>query len=339
MLSPILLLPIGLFLVYLINVYRSFARNVAAAKQSGIPYVVLPIHTFNRVWLLTHRLWLPFLRRIPGSSNWIKYRPPLLNAISNDTQTNTSSFLEPEFTWRERYKSFERFNSDLFLLVSPGSIGLYVADPEVITQIVTRRNDFPKPIAIYRSVDLFGKNVVSTEGSIWRHHRKITAPPFTEKNNHMVWTESLHQAQSMITSWVGEDGNDKLTIWTVAADAMRLSLYVISRAGFGVQLKWPHEEKMRGALEKDGETSGGKAPPGHTLPYKDALSSLLENVIWLILLPRWILKYSPLKIHRLSYQALVEWGKYMTEMYVAKRAEVAKGEATEGMDLMGKLCL
>lgn len=63
---------------------------------------------------------------------------------------------------------------------------LHVADAEAIAQITTRRNDFPKPIGMYSSIDLFGKNVVSTEGAFWRHHRKITSPPFTEKNNHLV---------------------------------------------------------------------------------------------------------------------------------------------------------
>jgi cytochrome P450 len=250
--------------------------------------------------------------------------------------TSLSRFLDPEFGWNEKYDAFQRLGSDIFLLVAPGANSLHVADPEVTIQIVTRRNDFPKPTKLYKSVDVFGKNVVSTEGSIWRHHRKITAPPFTEKNNHLVWTESLYQAQSMITSWIGSEGNDTRTISTLAADAMRLSLHVISRAGFGVRLKWPHEENASSDSEKDGEISSAKVPPGHTLAYKDALGTLLENIIWVFLFPRWLLQNSPLKMHKMAYNAYIEWGKYMNEMYHAKRAEVAKGGTTEGMDLMGK---
>ncbi|KAI9702648.1 MAG: hypothetical protein M1820_006154 [Bogoriella megaspora] len=317
MVSPILLLPVGLLIVYLISVYRSLVRNITTAKQSGIPYVVLPVYTFNRLWLLTHRLWLPLLKKTPGSSSWV-------------------GFLDPEFIWHERYDSFKSFNSDIFLLVTPGSNHLYVADAEVVSQIVTRRNDFPKPIEMYKSVDLFGKNVVSTEGSIWRHHRKITSPPFTEKNNYLVWKESLHQAQSMITNWVGKDGKGDRTIWTVAADTMRLSLHVISRAGFGVRLRWPHEEGVTEMSEGEGRNSAG-IPPGHTLAYKDALGTLLENILWVMLMPSWLLKRSPFKIHKVAWESYVEWGKYMNEMYAAKRAEVRKGETTEGMDLMGAL--
>ena len=250
-----------------------------------------------------------------------------LSLIAFDVRSQLTfiySFADPGFHWRERYGSYKHFNSDIFLMVSPGANHLYVADADVISQIVARRNDFPKPTEIYKSLDIFGKNVVTTEGSIWRHHRKITSPPFTEKNNHLVWTESLYQAQSMLTGWTGRDGNKERTIWTVADDAMRLSLHVISRAGFGVRLEWPHEEK-----------GNAEAPPGHTLTYQQALGALLDNILWVVIAPRWFLKYSPLQVHKQSYEALVEWTKYMNEMHVSKRVEVSKGETTEGLDLMG----
>lgn len=202
---------------------------------------------------------------------------------------------------------------------------LIVADAEAVNQITTRRNDFPKPIEIYSSVDLFGKNVVSTEGAYWRHHRKITSPPFTEKNNHLVWVESLHQAQSMMTSLVGEGQNESGPLKNVAAEAMRLSLHVISRAGFGVRLEWPHEEV------------NSQIPKGHTLTYKIALERLLENIIVVMLTPKWLLRSSPFQLHKVANEAYVEWGKYMREMYQDKRDEVKSGETREGMDLMGAL--
>ena len=77
------------------------------------------------------------------------------------------------------------------MTVSPGGILLFTADADVITEMVgTRRNDFPKPSHFYRSVNIYGKNVVSSEGALWRQHRRITSPPFTEKNNHLVWVSS-----------------------------------------------------------------------------------------------------------------------------------------------------
>jgi len=212
------------------------------------------------------------------------------------------------------------------MLVSPGKNTLHVADAEAISQITSRRNDFPKPTELYSSVDIFGKNVVSTEGQIWRHHRKITSPPFTERNNHLVWLESLHQAQAMMSGWIGKTEAVSKPVKDVSENAMRLSLNVISRAGFGVRLTWPHEEG-----------SDQSVPEGHTLTYKDALSTLLENIIVVMLTPRWLLTNSPFKLHKVANESFVEWGKYMREMYHGKRAEVASGETREGMDLMGAL--
>ncbi|KAL9093516.1 MAG: hypothetical protein Q9165_003911 [Trypethelium subeluteriae] len=255
-----------------------------------------------------------------------------------DHPANVHSFLRPGMAWFERYETFKRLNSDIYLLVTPSRIALSVADAEVINQIVTRRNDFPKPTYMYRSIDIYGKNVITTEGSVWRQHRKITAPPFSETNNRLVWTESLHQAQAMMTNWVGKDGRGDRTVHTVDADAMRLSLHVISRAAFGRRVKWPHEEREESNAEKGGETDRPEVPPGHTMAYKEALQDLLEHVIWLVILPQWFLRNSPFKVHRRAHEALLEWGKYMNEIYTEKRAEVVNGETTgDRIDLMGAL--
>ncbi|GAB7360880.1 hypothetical protein MBLNU230_g0866t1 [Neophaeotheca triangularis] len=309
MFSHVTLAIAGLTITYGLLTYRAFQRNLAEAKKSGVPYICMPFYNFNPFWLVTHRLWLPILSKLPAS--WIQ---PWIN------------YTEPDWLWLDQYKTFADHDSDLVMLVSPGKNTLYVADPQACSQITTRRNDFPKPIEMYKSVDLFGKNVVSTEGSVWRHHRKITSPPFTEKSNQVVWRESLHQAQVMVEGWMPKGVADSGPVWDVASQAMRLSLHVISRAGFGVRLTWPHEVD-----------SDQKVPEGHTLTYKDALSLLLENIIVVMLTPHWLLKRSPLKFHQVAWESFVEWGKYMQEMYRDKREEVRKGESREGLDLMGAL--
>lgn len=263
--------------LYFYNYYRCFARNLAAAKASNLVYVIEPVYVFQRFWLITHRIWMPLLYMLPR-----KYTDPWLD------------FLSPDWLWKHLHGPFEKLGTDMFLTVSPGRNVLWCANASAISQITTRRNDFPKPIEIYGSVDVYGKNVVSTEGAIWRQHRKITSPPFTEKNNHLVWAESLHQAQSMVKSWVGPDGLGNRTIAKVADDTMRLSLHVISRAGFGVRLLWPGIEDTVGKEEiKANGPAAGQAttdiPKGHRMSYTDALGSLLHNILWLFLLPRWLL--------------------------------------------------
>jgi len=235
-------------------------------------------------------------------------------------------YMEIDHIWMQGYAPFRQFGSDSFVIVSPTKNTLYVADAEAVVHITTRRNDFPKPLEMYGGIDVYGKNVVSLEGQMWRHHRKITSPPFTEKNNQLVWKESVHQAESMIIQWVGKDGHASGPISTGAEDAMRLSLHVISRAGFGVQLEWPHEETHQAI------------PNGHTLSYKAAIETLLHKLFVVMLTPRWLLRNSPLQFHKTAYEALTEWGKYMREIYDAKRKEVKEGSSASGnLDLMGAL--
>ena len=141
----------------------------------------------------------------------------------------------------------------------------------------------------------------------------------------MVWRESLHQGQSMMSGWLKPDDNASGPLKDIAAQSMRLSLHVISQSGFGVRLQWPHEQETE------------PVPEGHTLSYKESLSTLLENMIVVMLTPKWILRNSPLRFHSVANEAYTEWGKYMREMYEQKRKEVKSGESSEGMDLMGTL--
>lgn len=308
MLSYVALAALGLAFLYVVNTYRAFQVNLAAAKESGIPYICMPVFTFNRFWLITHKLWLPLIQRLLPSvwtESWIDYA-------------------RPDFAWDRQRSPFKELGCDLVMMVAPGKNVVYVADPRANSQITTRRNDFPKPIWQYLAVDIYGKNVVSTEGSIWRMHRKITSPPFTEKNNVLVWEESLGQAQSMMTELVGNQDRST-SIWNVSSEAMRLSLHVISRAGFGVQLHWPHEN------------TDDSIPEGHTMTYKGALETLLHRLLAIIVTPRWLLERSPLKFHKDAYESVTEWGKYMQEMYDQKRSELKYGENREGMDLFGAL--
>lgn len=191
--------------------------------------------------------------------------------------------LDPEWAYRLGYKPFAEVGSDVFFVVSAGSIKAFIANAEVITQITTRRNDFPKPLHMYRRLDIYGKNLVSTEGSAWRIHRKLTAPSFGEKNNELVFLESIHHAQCLLELWTGPDGRGNKTVKDPATDTMRFALFVISRAGFDVRVAWPHEENNVSAENTTGKDSifaGTAIPPGHKMNYREALSTLLDNIMW-----------------------------------------------------------
>ena len=268
MASTILLTVLVLILAYALKLGRQFSLNLTAAKASGITYTIVPFLTVNRLYMLACIILIPLMRILPK-----KWTEPWFD-------------LTLEWGWDRRYEPFKRFGSDTFIAVSPERNVLYTADPDVINQITTRRNDFPKALEVYESLKIYGKNVVTSEGQSWKHHRKIVQPPFTEKNNHLVWKETLTQTRAMVNSW-----NRRSTIYTIAEDAMRLSLHVISKAGFGVQMQWPDQDEA----DRNGHANGKEARPenvlpvGHTMSYTDALGTLLHNVIILLAVPRFLI--------------------------------------------------
>ncbi|EXJ88924.1 hypothetical protein A1O3_01988 [Capronia epimyces CBS 606.96] len=323
--SSLVIAVVALVVYCVVNTYVSFRQNLDRAKRSGIPYVTVPVYYLNRLWLLTHTLWLPLLAKLPCSwTRWV-------------------DFCIPDFTHRCSIEVFRRVGADTFLVVSPGGIMMHTADPAVISQITTRRNDFPKPTDIYRSLDIYGKNVVSTEGAMWRQHRKATSPPFTEKNNHLVWAESIDQASAMLASWLGPAGKGDKTVDRVMDDTMRLSLYVISRAGFGRKLEWPSTD-AKADVDSDYidhskiKNQGIDRDAGHSMSYTYAIHCLLDNILLQFLLPRWLMDNLPSKTVRKANEAYLEWGNYMKEAVASKKESLEAGaEDQDQLDLLGQL--
>lgn len=195
--------------------------------------------------------------------------------------------MDPEWSYRLGHWPFEQLGSDVFIVASPTKLTAFVADAEVVTQITTRRNDFPKPLELYHRLDIYGKNLVSTEGSDWRMHRKLTAPSFGEKNNELVFIETLHNTQSLLRLWTGPEGIESKTLKDAATDTMRWALYIISGAGFNLRVKWPHEEEEEPKVveAEDSVFMSSQVPPGHKMTYREALSELLHNIMWTMIGP------------------------------------------------------
>lgn len=260
----------ALAVLYFLNYCKCLAANIKAAKRSGIPYLVLPWNKFNPFWIVAGNTLYPYIDKLPKSwtQSWLPY-------------------LRVEWLYESKYEPFKQLGSDVLFLVSSSTKHLYVANPEAIVDITSRRLDFPKPLEMYKTLQLYGANVVVTEGQLWRRHRKTTAPSFSEKNNRVVWDESLKQAQAVVTHWTGGHDSSR-SLHDMAEDFMSLSLHIISKAGFGVRVLWPHEESAGEGDEQDERFASNKPPPGHTMSYKEAMSKLMKNVIWIPLCPRWL---------------------------------------------------
>lgn len=245
---------------------------------------------------------------------------------------HTFRFLDLEWVWLKPYEMYEMMGSDAFFVVSYKENMLYVSDATALDQITKSRVNFPKPTRVYKLLEIFGTNVVTTEGSVWRHHRKITSTPFTEKSNLHDWEESIHQTQSMITAWMGSNTirSDKIT--KLSPDIMRLTLHVIGRAGFGVHMLWPHEQKE---TKESSDLGGSSIWPGHKMSFYDSLNQLLHNIQWVLIVPDWLRPHTPWKTITKTDEAYKEYGVYMNEIYAQKKQDIREGKTWPGLDMLG----
>ena len=300
----------------ILNYVLPLLRNIQVARSTGLKYVVVPWYAYNRVTaLLLHRTVARVL-------NAYLPEPPMTSGRRLVTST---------WPWKFRYAPFAALGTDTFWTVAPGGNILHTADANVIADITSRGADFPKPTVLYKSVDIYGKNVVSSEGVMWRQHRKLVAPAFTEKNSQLVFNETLEQTEAMLDLWQGLDGDAK-TLRTVGEDTMRLSLNVIGRAGLGRKMGWP--SSLKGVEGSDeGETMNN-----HKLSFTESLHYLLKNIFFVMIFPKWLLRQAPSPRMRKTLDSYYEWAAYMREMLATKRKAVEAGEyETATIDLIGNL--
>jgi cytochrome P450 len=176
---------------------------------------------------------------------------------------------------------------------------VYTSSAEAIHQIMSKRDAFPKPTEAYNILEMYGKNVLTTEGAEWRMHRRITAASFNERNAALVFAESIDQTQGLITQWLGADGKGDKTIKTIEHDTMSLMLHIIGYVGFGLRLLWPGQTLPADADPKLAKYSTLEPPEGYSLNFEDALAHTLEHILILLLVPKWLLsKYSTPPRHR-----------------------------------------
>lgn len=185
----------------------------------------------------------------------------------------------------------------------PSGNVLFVNDASLIHQVASSREKFPKKASDYMVLNVFGRNIVTTEGSEWRRHRKAMAPGFNEGNNRLLFGQTIMQCQSMIGHWMTDgkktaDGEylSSMTIESLPDDTMRIALYVITAVGFGVRLLWPGV-KVKEAPGGENYDSGLITYPdvpedGHTMTFQASIKEVLESIFLILLFPMWLLSKS-----------------------------------------------
>lgn len=267
-------------------------RNYNEARKCDLPILITPISVLNPVWTLSQHFAGPLLERLPfGLGGFALY-------------SGLAWMFKARYSFQEKY-------GPAFIIVTPEEIELVIADAEAADEILNRRKDFIKPEKMYKPLEIFGPNVDTVNGEDWQRHRKITTPPFNERNSSHVWRESLSQASGMLKSWTAT-GNKGVT--SLTADTLTLALHVLTSAGFGKSYAF------------DGGLT--KLSDGHTLSYRDSLRKILDNIFGTIIitsvgLPSALL---PRKLTELK-SAISEFREYMVKMVEEEKSSVRRVEA------------
>ncbi|KFY26979.1 hypothetical protein V493_03762 [Pseudogymnoascus sp. VKM F-4281 (FW-2241)] len=321
MVSLLVMVLAALPLYWAFSKFTRFRRNLNDAKSTGLPYVIQPVFPITLFWIISGELWMKLINKT-CPDRWHR---------------SWSKFLSPDWSWNELYEAHRELGTDTFITVSPVKNMMWIADADVIHQVTSRQVAFPKPIKDYKVLDIYGRNVVTTEGPEWRMHRKATAPGFNEKNNSLVFTESVAQAQGMVRKWMDGSDTSSPTLTDIPTDSMRVALHIISAMGFGVRLLWPGD--VFSTEDKDsGLIHMGDKPVGeHTMSFERALATVLDDIFVLMLTPRWLLRIAPVKRAKRAWESYKNWKLYMEELLEKKVEAELAGEKTLGMDIMGSL--
>ncbi|KAI5861196.1 cytochrome P450 [Durotheca rogersii] len=321
MIGAVPLLLIAAVFYCLFNIVSGLSTNIAAAKRSGLPYFVVPLSPWNRVGQIFHKFWVPVYRLLPRRC-W----------------EDIVVVFDPNWHYVLNHKAFAKLGNT-FLLVSPGTIVCFTENANVLHQITSKREAFPKPTEAYAILGQYGQNVVTLEGSAWRMHRKITSASFNEKNASLVFRESVSQTKGLINLWLGPDGLGNKTFKTIEQDTASLMLNIIANIGFGLKILWPGEEFPADADPRLAKYATQEPPPGYTMSFGNALARTLDYLILLLIVPKWILRVVPIKHAKVAVEAESNFVGYLNQFLQEKIDDVRKGNNSgeQGLDIMGSL--
>ncbi|TFK72489.1 cytochrome P450 [Pluteus cervinus] len=165
---------------------------------------------------------------------------------------------------------------------------------------------------------IFGMNLVTAQGDLWRKHRRVVGPAFSNDLYQLVWQETYNIYQEMIED-EGWSKVDTLDVSVVQTLTSKLALLVIGNCGFGFNFHWSEPP-----TSVDGSTS-----------IQRALHIVTEWHILDVFCPRWLsdLPVPIFKKYRAAYKQLMDF----MHAQVAERRDLVQGGTQLRMDVFTML--
>lgn len=285
---------------YIVYTFICLETNTRKARAMNVPFIRIPIDVHNVFWLIFQPLVWRILAWVPvQSSSW----PDFVR------------FSRRGWHFQDKSRTHLRFGP-VWALVTPVAVHLHFADPHAIQDIFSRRHDFVRPVEDYKLLEVYGPCLSTASFDDWPRHRKPLAAPFNESIMKFVWEQSLSQAGAMLRSWTGPNA-EEAGIPSVQKDTRTLSLNVLAATGFRKSYNF--------------HGSADKPVAGEARNYRDALQTVLDNVILLMLVPVWFLNLTwlPKSWTRLG-QAATAFRKYMEQMLNDETRALREGKTGSG---------
>ncbi|KAF5354196.1 hypothetical protein D9756_007136 [Leucocoprinus leucothites] len=216
----------------------------------------------------------------------------------------------------DKYSIHERVGCDIVAHVTafPPVAHLSLADAQAIKEVTISRAKFPKPVDVYKPLLFFGHNIVASEGETWKRYRKITAPAFSDRNNKLVWDETIAIMNDLFENVWGD--KEVITVDHCRDLTLPIALFVIGVAGFGRKMTWKEDNVI---------------PTGHRMTFQKSLSIVSANTLAKIILPDWAMRLTE-KTREIAL-GFDELKAYMLEMIDARQ----KSQKVERHDLFSSL--
>lgn len=223
--------------------FRGFnlLKNYVVARKFGLPIILLPV-SFEDVWWIPLRPLFSWVERLPfGLGSWYLYTEMGWPTVDGN---------------RTCMKLGENF-----VICSPSSNQIITCYPPGVDRVFKDVKNWHQLESQAQLFTLYGQNLLSTNGTDWQRHRKITAPAFNESCMHQVWKESVKRATSL--NLVNESDQ---TFSDIRSTFDVLAMRVLAVVGFGQD-----------------NTTLTAIPPGHGESFMQCLGFILQHVTLTIL--------------------------------------------------------
>ncbi|KAF9448129.1 cytochrome P450 [Macrolepiota fuliginosa MF-IS2] len=215
------------------------------------------------------------------------------------------------YPWNNRTTLYKRFRSEVISLVPliSGDPSFYTNNLDVARQVIVggHKTSFVKPEYASRILLLWGMNLLAADGEMWRKHRRILGPAFSNKLYEYVWNESVQTFKEMVSN-DGWSNKKSIDVPVLQRTTFKFALFIIGKCGFGFPFVW----------------SEPPTAPDGTMTIQEALRLTTDAFLTMIMVPKWVFKL-PIKSLRKLQAARDQLTDFMQSQVEEKRKDLRNG--------------